>query len=1575
MKSNVFKLSIAIFLAVLYIGSTSAQRRMEKLDRGVVAVLNSAGNYFVSWRYFATDPTNIQFNLYAKSSGASEFTKLNSTPLSQTSLTLASGALTVGSQICVKPVLYGVEGPESGIFTVSGTEFVNFRSGYLDVSFDPAMDGLAVKDYYTKYCWPVDLDGDGEYDFVVDRKAVKWGNPSTDPNRNTDKIQGYLRDGTLLWTIDMGPNCQIDYGSADMVTAYDMDGDGKGEVVIKSSDGTKFANGTYLKGNTSPDIDGDGIVDYETQAVRNPPYYITLVNGMTGNEKTSIEFDYSKTIYTRENKASFMSEEYNKLVGHMGIVYHDGKHPSVGYIYNLRTLDGRHNYYVSAWGYNKNGQFEHQYTWSRGTLDAAEGHGLKVADTDQDGRDEILDIGYGIKHDGSLLFNAHISHGDRFRIGDIDPERPGLETFAIQQNASSMLGQILYDAATGTPIKKWYLTSVGDVGRGECMDIDSTRLGYEMWSTMSNIYDAKGNILYEGSTPWPFEGIWWDGDLAREELAASDGSGYNADVRKYSSTYHSFGSRPIEFAKMTNWKVKSMNGVRPAFFGDIAGDWREEVVLAKRGSVSVTLKDVNGNDSIASVETCPGFVGFSTDYPTDKRLYCLMQNPAYRLQCTAKGYYQSSFPDYYLGYDMPTPPVAPVQKAKLTWASGTTFDKAASNFLLEDEKTTSTFADGDDVMFEISGDNSSVIQLTSDLAPSKVWAMNPKGKDYTLAGAGKLTGSMELVKSQNGTFTLNGSHTYTGKTLVSEGNLVVNGTLMSPVEIQAKGTLSGNAVLNGGITFNPALNIEGGRLAPGNGLAAGKLGKMTINSDVSMAGKVNVHIDVLPSDSYKNDSLLINGNLTATGINNIVINTESGVLPSGTYSLIHWTGSLTGAVENFAIEGISGLPMSLIVENNTLKLVVNATREAGNVTWTGNEGEAWDYLSANFKLNTTPTYFVNGDAVTFNEDATTKTVNMSDNLTTSGATFTNDKSTYVLKGTGGITGSGDLVKSGGGLLDIQTTNNSYTGKTILNNAVVQVASLADAGASSSLGAAAADVANITMTDSRLIVNAVSTNSNRGITLIGNDTINVPKSNGVVALNGLLTGTGKLVATGAGKLNISGTVENTYTGGTLISGAKVSLGTLLMNSKGFGSGAIKLENGATVTMYYNQNFATGFEKSTWALSVPTGHSATLITSGRCNIDGSISGGGTLTYNTTYTRADLLANCTNFTGTFIATGRDFRITANAYGLPAANVQLSDNVGMGYYSSIGASSSSSSGVVKLGSLSGVATSKVYGGIWQIGYNNQDAVFNGLINSGATVTKVGTGNWTLTNGAGTATSAFTVNGGKLTATNTSGSATGTGAVTVNAATLAGTGIITGAVTANSDAVIEPGNNSIGTLTVGALTMQTGSKMAIEVSGASSDKVVVTGALALKGTLEMTNIGTPYAAGNSYTIFSAASVTGSFDAISPASPGSGLAWNTSRISEGIISVDLTSGIDDVLGSGISVYPNPVKDVCNVTFGALTGQVRVELINVAGSVISSQVIDASAGHGNIDMGNLNGGVYCIKVTSGEKTYLRKVVKL
>lgn len=1562
-----FLIAAAMLLIIPFINGNelAAQRKMEKLNRGVVAVKNNSGGYFVSWRYLATDPEDIQFNLYSRPIGSpTGFNKLNDTPLTTTNFTASASQVGIGARLYVTTVIKGVESEPSIEFRIPTIDnfTTQYRSTYVDISYSPAKDGLPLHEYTTKFIWPADLDGDGEYDYVVDRLNVVGG---------TDKVQGYLKNGQLLWTIEMGPNVPICRGHNDMVIVHDMDGDGKAEVIIKSSDGTVFADGRGVNGITAPyDIDGDGIINYDLQNVRNQPHYISFVDGMTGIEKNTIAMKLPSN-YTRDNKGDFMGTEYSSLNGHMIILYQDGKRPVVGFVYLTRTKsDQRHWYYASSYGYDAGGVLTNFWNWERGTSKAAEAHGLRGADADLDGRDELLDIGYGLKYDGSFAFQADVSHGDRFRVGDIDPERPGLETFAIQQNNGTMLGQIIYDAATGDPIKKIYLSSIGDVGRGECMDVDPKHIGYEFWSTMANIYNAKGDVIYEGGAPFPFEGIWWDGELDREQLSSPDGAGANAMVSKFNATAYGWGSRLIEFAKMTDWKVESEYGVRPAYFGDIIGDWREEVILRKKGTVVV-----NGVNQTANI----GFVGFTTDYPTQHRIYCLQQNPAYKSQSTARGYYQSPYPDFYLGYDMPTPPIPPVQEAKLTWASGTAFDNVSANFVLADNTTKSAFVNGDDVMFDISGNNVTPIQLNADLAPSKVWAMNPKGKDYVLEGNGKLMGEMEFVKSLNGVFTLNGSHTYTGKTIISEGKLTVNGSLTSLVDVRAKGTLGGNAVLNGGIIVNPGLNIEGGRLSPGNGLEAGKLGKITINGNVTLPGKSNIEIDVLPEDAYKNDSLVINGDLTLNGVNSIAIN---GNIAPGTYTLITWTGTLAGTEENFNLAGIVGLPVRLVIVGKELQLIVEETRSASVVEWTGVVDSNWDYLSSNFKTMTVPhanTFFVMNDSVLFDDSAVQTNVVLYESLIASGVRFDNQTKAYTLSGTGGIAGDGDLEKTGKGMLDLGSIQSTYTGKTKYTNALVKVGSINQISTPGTLGQAPATPENWVMTDSRLIVDAVNTSTDRGLTIIGTDTIDIPKSNGVVSLTGTITGSGGLVKSGTGQLNLSSASPNTFTGETVIKSGTIGLGSLEMNRTGFGkSGIIRMENGSRIRMFdhsgdYNQ-------KATWYITIPAGSTARIDASSRSNINGTISGEGTLNFYVPYVRNDLVAGGgDNFTGTINVTGRDFRIITNPLTFPKAHINLGPNVFMGAFGSVGSSSTNSGVIVKIGSLAGDATSRVGGGTWQIGTDNRDAVFNGTFSAGARVTKLGTGKWTLTN-ASTNTDPFGVSDGILVVRNTTGSATGTGNVSlVNSAMLIGTGIIGGNTVLSYSSQIMPGlsETSIGALKFEKNLTLTANSTTIMKTGASSNDVLnVGGTLYLNGTLDVRNLGASWVAGASFKLFNATVINGGYTTILPEVPAEGLVWDLTKINEGILGIMVPTGIKKIDASTVKVYPQPVDEFCYISVeNENASSIVVEVFNSNGGreIVKSESVTST--QIKLNTSNLTSGIYFLRLTNEEGAiYTHKLIK-
>ena len=96
-----------------------------------------------------------------------------------------------------------------------------------------------------------DLDGDGEYEIILRRT------PSMDVKTRTSYplIEAYEMNGEHMWTIDIGPN---EINEVDInILAYDMNGDGKSEVILRSFEGT-----TDGAGNTIGDINGDGIIDY-----------------------------------------------------------------------------------------------------------------------------------------------------------------------------------------------------------------------------------------------------------------------------------------------------------------------------------------------------------------------------------------------------------------------------------------------------------------------------------------------------------------------------------------------------------------------------------------------------------------------------------------------------------------------------------------------------------------------------------------------------------------------------------------------------------------------------------------------------------------------------------------------------------------------------------------------------------------------------------------------------------------------------------------------------------------------------------------------------------------------------------------------------------------------------------------------------------------------------------------------------------------------------------------------------------------------------------------------------------------
>jgi hypothetical protein len=135
---------------------------------------------------------------------------------------------------------------------------------------------------------------------------------------------------------------------------------------------------------------------------------------------------------------------------------------------------------------------------------------------------------------------------------------------------------------------------------------------------------------------------------------------------------------------------------------------------------------------------------------------------------------------------------------------------------------------------------------------------------------------------------------------------------------------------------------------------------------------------------------------------------------------------------------------------------------------------------------------------------------------------------------------------------------------------------------------------------------------------------------------------------------------------------------------------------------------------------------------------------------------------------------------------------------------------------------------------------------------------------------------------------------------TLLGGGSVNGMLVASAGSTVAPGTtNATGVLSVTGPATLNGTTL-IKLNSTANDVLSVGGTLNYGGTLVLTNISvTPLAAGNSFQLFNASAFNGSFAAISPATPGAGLAWNTNGLSAGVLSV-VSSAAPQVTGITVS---------------------------------------------------------------------------
>jgi fibronectin-binding autotransporter adhesin len=1099
------------------------------------------------------------------------------------------------------------------------------------------------------------------------------------------------------------------------------------------------------------------------------------------------------------------------------------------------------------------------------------GHSIRIKDIDNDGKDEFILTGAVVDHDMKLLYTQNdkgLGHGDMFEILDIDPDRPGLEFFEVQQANSMQKGAALWDAATGEIIKEYFTTVMTDPSRGGAASLVPTLKGAQFYGGTPGVMDYKGNWVNQQNFT-PCASAYWDSDLAKE-LVFNDYNRMTGNIQKYDAATGNVNNI-LDF-KADGCESRTMNGA--TMICDLLGDWREEILYETADTKELRI--------------------YTTTIPSENRIYTLMQNPGYRVQTTCLGRIGGFFTDYYLGPQMGLVPPSQFAGEDIRW-SGTlgTWDVNTTQSW-HSGFTSKAFQQGNKVLFDHYGLNGTVtnstVNLTGSLSPGAVSVYS--GTDYIFEGTGSLTGIMQLTKTGNGTLTINNVNTFTGATSIWDGAILINNSYTSPVTVHG-GTWGGinargikGSRLGGQGTLNADLTIdEKGAITPGTGMGAA--GTFSVLGNVELDKSSYCGFDISDTPVGAKDQLLITGNLTISDTIGFCFNLLNGTPASGDYPLIQYTGTFIGNLEAVRIAGIESIPCILYKSGNTIGLRVLATHTPADIIWAGTSG-TWDLgITLNWLNNSVADVFSVNDRVTFTDAGSAQpNVLLKTYLSVGGLNVISSKD-YTFSGNGFIIGATGLTKSGTGKLTI-TTNNTFTGAVTLNGGVTEINSINNSGLPGCFGASSAAV---TIDGGTLRVAGNQVNTDRNIVIgASGATFDIADPKFQLTLNGTVSGTGSIIKNGAGALLLS--AFNTFSGGITINEGDVSLIGATGNSSGLGSGPVTLNGGSL-----NMGDVRASEVAAWNMIVPDGKTAGLFTDGRCSLTGNLTGSGLLNIMIPYVRSDFKGDWSAFTGTINITydphyTPDFRVNNN-FGYSQVAFNLSQAAAMYRVGT---------GTTTVGEVSGVSGSELATrdessrtSSWIIGTKNTNAVFAGLISGPGSITKSGTGTWTLSGKVKHAGST-TVNSGTLLVT--ADSIKGSTAVIVNGGgTLAGNPYITGAVTVNTGGTISPGNTSTLTGTMkllSSLTLNAGSNTFIKINRTSNlqDSIRVSGSAAINGTLNIQLLAGSFAAGNVFKIIKAASYTGTFSDITPSTPGTNLIWDQTTIAtDGTIRIKGTQTI------------------------------------------------------------------------------------
>ena len=656
MTLNFKLLTFNFSLFTLLLGTLSASAQTNDLSgRALWASINGAknaslgdyqqytGKVLVSWRMLPGDDATTGFDLYRRIGANGIETRIATNIKNRTCYQDATANTSSDN---IYRLTYNGSNETLSTFTLTKAQ----ASGGLPYISIPLQDTKDVYENTDKVVYTAndvsvgDLDGDGQFEIVVKRlQSLKddAGNIISDGSGASYSQRdclwaviwdAYKLDGTLLWRIKGGPGIVL--GNSSSFAIADFDGDGCAEMAIRTCEGTVFGDGTQIG-----DTDGDGIIDYRTWGnidTDNPgwidhynsagPEFISIIDGRTGRELARDNFIDRETSESWGDSYWKRGNSFRVGVG----CFDETALPSAVFgrgTYGhsvVEAWDWRNGKLTKKWRFDTNDGGTGRDGKKHSTYASQGNHSLNIADLDGDGLDEVMYGSMAVDDDGIGLWNTGLGHGDANHVGKFLPGREGLQMYHCLESGKTMVA--LHDARDGSVIWKKDAASDNDMGRCMVADYYPSSPGCEFCYYKSDLFSQDGNPTgITTATDWKLgfsAAIWFDGSLSRQGLM-EDG------------VIHSVPSgRTFTMWRYSMSMINDTKG-NPSWYGDLVGDWREEVILPD----ATRLADIKI---------------FSTWYPTTHKFPWLMTDHCYWMSCLNQniGYNQPTNLGYYLGSDL-----------------------------------------------------------------------------------------------------------------------------------------------------------------------------------------------------------------------------------------------------------------------------------------------------------------------------------------------------------------------------------------------------------------------------------------------------------------------------------------------------------------------------------------------------------------------------------------------------------------------------------------------------------------------------------------------------------------------------------------------------------------------------------------------------------------------------------------------------------------------------------------------------------------------------------------------------------